>query len=117
MAPWPTDSHGSKTSLAFVAIMPEGTAKVWWKDRDVTPPAWCYRIEVGETIAQGHEDTKQAAADRATNLWPDTVAKEQARMSKIEAQRHLEHRHRGSAPTPAGSMSWLLALDHRTMVD
>lgn len=75
----------------FAAVMPEGRAEVWWKDRDVTPPSWCYRIQVGKTIGHGTTETNQAAADRATALWPDLVRQEQARVSKIEAQRHLEH--------------------------
>jgi len=37
-------------------------AEVRWKARDTPPPSWRCRIKVGVTIAQGSEDTKQAAA-------------------------------------------------------
>jgi hypothetical protein len=32
--PWKQDDQPKH----FVAVMPEGTAKVWWKERDVSPP-------------------------------------------------------------------------------
>ena len=53
--------------------------------------AWCYRINVGQTTTPGAADSKRAAADRVSALWSDLVRQEQARVSKIEAQRHLEH--------------------------
>lgn len=70
--------------------MPEGTAKVWWKEGDVSPPGWCYRIEVGQSIRQDRFEGRQEAADRATQLWPDAVREENTRVAKIEARRELE---------------------------
>ena len=85
--PWQRDGRPRR----FVAIMPEGSAEVWWKERDSSPPGWRYRVEAGQTINQGSADSRQAAADHATALWSDLVRQEQARVSKIEAQRHREH--------------------------
>ena len=53
----------------FVAVTPEETAEVWWKQCDSSPLGWCFRIEVGATIRQGSQDTKQLAANHATALW------------------------------------------------
>ncbi len=74
----------------FIARMPEGTAEIWWKDLDSSPPTWMYRIEVGETKRQERVEDKQRAADRVTELWPDAVRAEQTRVAKLEAKRELE---------------------------
>lgn len=75
----------------FIATMPEGTAEIWWHETGAgTVEGWTWRIICGETRDSHPASSKQDAADKATEAWPKLVARERARVAKVDAQRQLE---------------------------
>jgi hypothetical protein len=75
----------------FIATMPDGTAEIWHQETGAgTIKGWTWRIICGETRDSHPASSKQDAADKATEAWPKVLARERARMTKLEDRMKLE---------------------------
>lgn len=76
----------------FVATLPDGTAELWWHPTDTTgPQGWRVRLIIGESRPHVIDTSdRQAASDQANAVLPNLIAKERARVAKIEARAKLE---------------------------
>lgn len=75
----------------FVATFTGGTAELWWHPTDTTgPEGWRVRLIAGESRHVIDASDKQAASDQANAALPNLIAKERARVAKIEAWAKLE---------------------------
>lgn len=77
----------------FAASVPEGgTAELWFHAGAQGTRGWHWRIRVGQATESSVSSDRQAASDEANRMLPGILAKERARLVKLEARDELHRK-------------------------
>lgn len=81
------------TPQRFTADLPGGgTAELWHQAGGQTTSGWHWRMRIGETLEAGVARERQQASDEANRMLPGVLARERARVAKLEAKAELHRR-------------------------